>query len=149
GIVGDRNTILVGQARTVRHLLGPHEILPTDVGRIQTETARTHIHEPFHHEYGLGPAGRAIGHVERLVRDNAGASIAIVRHAIGTRQVIHRVEREAVALRGIGAHIRDEARVDADDRAVPTEADTHLVRLLAIVTGTGEILAPSFHVLDR
>ena len=63
--------------------------------------------------------------------------------------MVHGIERQAIALGGIGAHIRKEARVDAGDDAVLAEADLHLVALLAVVAARLEILAPALDPLHR
>src|SRR2546425_10811632 len=49
-IVGDRDAVLVREARTVRHLVGGHQIAAPDVGRVEAEAPRTEVPEAPQHE---------------------------------------------------------------------------------------------------
>src|SRR6059036_3480204 len=148
-IVGDRDAVLVREARPVRHLVGAHEVAPADLGGIEAEAARAEIHEPLHHEHRLGTAGGAVRRVQRLVGDDARPGVPVVRDAVGPRQVVDRVRREPVALGRVGADVGEKPVVDRDDRAVAGEADTRLVGLLAVVAEAREVLASRLDPLHR
>ena len=63
--------------------------------------------------------------------------------------MIHGVEREPVALQRIGADVREERIVDADDAAVPRKADRDIVNLLAVLAQRRQVLASRLHPLHR
>ena len=61
--------------------------------------------------------------------------------------MIDGVGGEPVALRGIGADVGQEARVDGRDDAVAPEAHADLVVLVAVVAGRHQVLAARLHPL--
>ena len=70
GIVHDARAVAVREARLVRHLLGPDQVPPAQLGRIHPEPAGRAIEQPVHDERRLGPPGATIGGREGLVRDD-------------------------------------------------------------------------------
>ena len=70
-------------------------------------------------------------------------------HAVGAREVVHRVAGEAVALGRIGPHVGQETVLDPHDGAVGPEADPGLVALLAVVASGGQVLPSALHPPGR
>jgi hypothetical protein len=108
GIVRDRRAVLVDEAGLVRHLVRADEVVVAQFDRVDAEAARADVHQALHDEVGLGPARAAVGAVERLVGDHALALAAEVRHAVGRAEVVDRVQRESLALDGVGADVGQE-----------------------------------------
>ena len=148
-IVGDRDAVLVREARTVRHLVGAHQIAAPDVGRVEAEAPRTEVHEALHDEHRLRTPRRTVRRVRRLGGDDARSRVPVRRHAVRTGKMVHRVERQAVALEGIGADVRKECGVDADDAAIAGEADRGVVDLLPVLAQRRQVLAACLHPFHR
>ncbi len=66
-VVDERVPVPVQEPDVVRHLVGPHEVSPPELGRIQPDFAGEHVQDPVHDEHGLGAAGAAVRRVGRLV----------------------------------------------------------------------------------
>ena len=142
GVVGDRDPVLVGDARPVGHLARLHQVAPADLDGVEPEPPRPDVEEPLHDEHGLGAPRAAVGGVVRLVRHVARADAPVVGHPVGPRHVVHGVEGEPRPFDGIRAHVGQEHVVDGHDRPVPPERDPRPVDLLAVVARGGEVLAP-------
>src|SRR2546422_9041052 len=89
-IVGDRDAVLVREARTVRHLVGAHQIAAPDVGRVEAEAPRTEVHEALHDEHRLRTPRRTVRRVRRLGGDDARSRVPVRRHAVRTGKMVHR-----------------------------------------------------------
>ena len=147
-VVGDRDPVLVRDARPVRHLPRLHQIAPAELDGVELQAARPDVEEPLHDEDRLWPARAAIGGVLRLVRHVARADAPVVGHPVGPRQVVHGVEGQPRPLDGVGAHVRLEDVVDGHDRSVAPEGDPRPVDLLAVVPRGDEVLAAPLDPLD-
>jgi hypothetical protein len=148
-IVGDRRPVAVGKAGRARHLVGPDQVSPPQLGRVHADAPRRAVQQPIEHEGGFGATGAAIGGGECLVRENVPADPAVVRHAVGAGQVVDGVQRDGLAEHGRGAVIAGERGVDGHDVAVALQADPRLVVLVAIPRGGEAVLAPRLGPLHR
>ena len=142
-VVRDGRAVLVDEAGLVRHQRGRDEVAQPQLGGIDAQLARAQIHQALHDEVGLGPARAAIGAVHRLVGDHALALAAEMRHAIGRAEVVHRVEREALALDGIGADVGQERIVHRHDGSIELKTYTCNVDLITVVPRRQEVFAAS------
>src|SRR5262245_14199524 len=147
GVVDDRDAIAIGQARPVRHLLGPHEVPATQGGRVHPDRARRAVEQAVHDERCLRSARAAIRGGAWLVRHDVDGARPIVPYPVGPRQMVHGVDGDDVAQHRIGAVVPRETRFERHDFAVVTDAEPGDVPLIAVGRAGHEVFGPRFHPL--
>ena len=148
-IVGDLGAERVDRAGE-RHPLGRDQVDAAHLDRVAAEAVRDRVDQALAHERALVAAGRAIGAGGGLVGQPDVAGRPIGRNDVGAGQ--H--GRGQIRDRGgvgpdVGALVRPELVVEAEDEAARIDRGAHLVHLIARVVGGEQMLAAVLDPLDR
>ena len=148
-VVGDLGAERVDRAGE-RHSLGRDQVGPAHFDRVVAEAVRDRVDQALAHERALVAPRRAIGPGRGLVGQPDVTGRPIGRYDIGAGQ--H--GRGQIRDRGgvgpdVGALVRPEFDLEAEDEAARIDRSAHLVHLIARVVGRDQMLAAVLDPFDR
>ena len=141
GIVHDRHTVAVAEARRVGHLVGANEVAPPQRRGIDPAPPRGAIEKPVEHVGDLGSTGAPIRGGEGLVGDHVDRGSLEMRDAVRPGQVVDRIQGDHVADHGIRAAVAGELGLQCGDRAVLGHAEPRSMALVPVGRRRQEVLA--------
>ena len=134
--------------RRERKLMRLDEVLPAELRRIHLQLAREHVHRALDEVGRFGTAGAAIGIGRRLVGEDLGQRRADRRNVVGRVRHHHRERRDGRRQQHVvGADVGDQAKLQAEHRAVALRREIHVAEDVAAVGRGHEGLRAVFRPL--
>ena len=147
--VDERGVALEDAARNPGAVLGPHQVAPPDLGRIQAQRTGDVVHGRFHDEVAVRLTRAAVGAHDRGVGVDGLVLRVHRRNPVGAGQDGLGALGIDRAVGTVGAAVVEEAVPDAEDAAVLRRRDLDAVDHQPLVVGADEVLAPVLDPLHR
>ena len=122
----------VARPGVVRHVLPSYEVLPPDLGRVESQSPCGDVDQPLADEIRLEAAGTAVGSGRRLVRHDLLDEAPVGRDPVRADQGLRRDLTDPDPVRPhVGAGVEEEATAEAQDPPLGIERELGRVMLFA------------------
>src|SRR2546426_469929 len=117
-VVRERRGVLEQDLVVERELVGPEQVLATDLGAVEPKLLGREVQEPLDDEHAVLAPRAPHGGDDRLVREDRGELALVARDVVGTEEGALAVDRNREPVGIVGAGVVQEHVAHAEDLAV-------------------------------